>query len=226
MPDNWEQNYNDIWYNGSGYSRLNPTDPQNAEIDSDEDTMTNLEEYLYGMNTNGKTLNPRRISTDDDLMNDSYEVQYGLDPLNKNDFDDDPDEDGLINEYEYCLNTAGDPKHDLTLRLDPTNPDTDGDSVKDGMETFSVTKYADHVFNTTINVAWKDDLDGDGLINALDPDSDNDGINDGVELSFYEKPVKIFYVDSKGKKGKSAQFTNDQDRGFPSVRSFIPHSCS
>ena len=222
MPDNWEQNYNDIWYNGSGYSRLDPTDSQNAEIDSDGDTMTNLEEYLYGMNTNGKTLNPRRISTDDDLMNDSYEVQYGLDPLNKNDFDDDPDNDGLINEYEYCLNTTGNPHHEYTLRLDPTNPDTDGDGVKDGMENFTTNNYAGHIFNTSSNVNWHEDLDGDGLINAMDSDSDNDGISDGIELSFYDKPVKIFYVDSEGKNSDTFANVGFRDTNTVGIRGLDP----
>ena len=67
------------------------------------------------------------------------------------------------------------------------------------MESFTTNNYAGHVFNTSSNVFWYLDLDGDGLINALDSDSDNDGISDGIELSFYEKPVKIFYVDSEKK---------------------------
>jgi MYXO-CTERM domain-containing protein len=51
------------------------------------------------------------------------------------------------------------------IGTDPNDADTDDDGVKDGDEP-----------------NWRDDTDGDGLINPLDPDSDNDGLFDGTEL--------------------------------------------
>ncbi|RLF16778.1 MAG: hypothetical protein DRN06_04845, partial [Thermoprotei archaeon] len=64
----------------------------------------------------------------------------------------DMDGDGLENSIE------------LAYGLDPFDPDTDGDGLLDGLEPL-----------------WQSDLDGDGLINALDRDSDGDGLLDGVE---------------------------------------------
>jgi hypothetical protein len=49
----------------------------------------------------------------------------------------------------------------------PFNKDTDGDGLKDGLESL-----------------YNEDSDGDGLINIRDTDSDNDGIPDGQEIPF------------------------------------------
>ncbi len=64
---------------------------------------------------------------------------------------------------------------EVSLGLDPTNPDTDGDGVFDGIEV---------VFTSD-----PEDRDGDGLMDALDGDnltpvdSDGDGLSDQEELS-------------------------------------------
>ena len=77
MPDNWEQNYGNIWYGAPGAQLPDPLTPD-ADSDPDQDTMTNLEEYLQGVYSSGMTLNPSLLDTDGDAMNDSYEVRYGL----------------------------------------------------------------------------------------------------------------------------------------------------
>jgi len=64
---------------------------------------------------------------------------------------------------------------EVAFGLDPTNPDSDGDGIYDGVEL--------------INLDDPEDLDHDGNIDAIDPDnlnlldSDNDGVGDEIEVS-------------------------------------------
>jgi lysophospholipase L1-like esterase len=71
----------------------------------------------------------------------------------------DLDGDGLTNTQETDL-----------YGTDPGNPDSDDDGLNDMEE---LTYWGD---------AWSQDLDGDGLINILDPDADGDGDPDGLEI--------------------------------------------
>ncbi len=71
--------------------------------------------------------NVSATDTDGDGMPDAWETQYGLNPNDPSDADDDNDFDGVINLDEYKDGT------------DPTSSDTDGDGLNDGDE-FSVTK--------------------------------------------------------------------------------------
>ena len=68
IPDNWEQKYG-----------LNITDPIDAELDFDEDDLTNLEEYL-------NQTNPLDSDTDNDSYNDGLEVDKNTDPLDDEDY--------------------------------------------------------------------------------------------------------------------------------------------
>jgi len=70
-------------------------------------------------------LDPLAWDSDGDMLPDGWEVQYGLSPCecattNSLAWDADGDRLGLFDEYRYCT--------------DPTNPDTDGDGVRDGDE--------------------------------------------------------------------------------------------
>ena len=65
--------------------------------------------------------------------------------------DRDSDGDGLLDSVERTLGT------------DPMNPDTDGDSVRDGTEVGDPRRA--------------NDTDSDGMIDALDPDDDNDTVS-------------------------------------------------
>jgi hypothetical protein len=65
--------------------------------------------------------------SDQDGMDDDWEVQYGLAMDDDSDAQANPDDDGLTNQEEYVAAT------------DPVNPDTDGDGFSDGMEVSSET---------------------------------------------------------------------------------------
>jgi len=104
------------------------------------------------------TTDPLDVDTDDGGINDGPEdanhngrIDAGETDPNVG-FDDVADFDG----------DGIDSNTEISLGLDPRNPDTDGDGIKDG---------ADGIVDT----------DGDGKIDALDTDSDDDGIPDGVE---------------------------------------------
>jgi hypothetical protein len=61
----------------------------------------------------------------------------------------------------------------MVYDTDPRSPDTNQDGLADYLEV----KDADG------NDLVIDDIDGDGVANALDFDNDNDGVNDGADLS-------------------------------------------
>ncbi|MEX2690471.1 MAG: hypothetical protein Q6351_009155 [Candidatus Njordarchaeum guaymaensis] len=83
--------------------------------DDDGDGLTDDQELKIGTD-------PTDSDTDDDQMPDGWEVQYGLNPLNSTDAEEDPDVDSLTNleEYQYGTN--------------PQLYDTDGDGFSDGEE--------------------------------------------------------------------------------------------
>jgi hypothetical protein len=68
------------------------------------------------------TTDPTLEDTDGDTMPDKWELDHGLDPLDRADGELDPDQDGLTNQQEY------------DRRSDPHNPDTDGDGLLDGVD--------------------------------------------------------------------------------------------
>ncbi len=89
----------------------------------------------------------------------------------------DTDNDGLVDVAEICTHgtsptnpdTDGDGVRDgneVTLGTNPLNPDSDGDGINDGVET---------------NGGQPINSDGSGPIDALDLDSDDDSIPDSVE---------------------------------------------
>ncbi|MFX0010042.1 MAG: hypothetical protein ACFE9R_06990 [Candidatus Hermodarchaeota archaeon] len=101
--------------------RSNPLRP-----DTDYDTLSDYEEYLY------KT-NPYKPDTDDDRLLDSFEIfEYGSDPTNP-----DTDGDGLIDGIEYEIGTHYD------------NDDTDGDGISDGSEYYGWSFITDPLLADT-----------------------------------------------------------------------------
>lgn len=132
--------------------------------------------------------------TDGDGLPDWYEALYPaiLDPNNNTDASKDSDGDTLTNLQEFALGT------------DPTKADTDGDGLKDNVET-----------NTGIYVSPSNtgtdplnpDTDGDGLkdgaetnthifvnsndagTNPFNPDTDGDSVKDGNEVFLGSNPL-------------------------------------
>ncbi|TMN86100.1 hypothetical protein CWB72_20265, partial [Pseudoalteromonas phenolica] len=110
MDDNWELLYG-----------LNPADANDAELDLDLDTLSNLQEYQLGSFPNntdsdndglqdGDEVNqyntsPANADSDSDRMPDGWEVQYQLDPTSSADANLDNDEDGFSNVIEYFNDT-------------------------------------------------------------------------------------------------------------------------
>ncbi|HXJ59960.1 MAG TPA: LamG-like jellyroll fold domain-containing protein [Verrucomicrobiae bacterium] len=99
-------------------------------------------------------LSVTQVDSDGDGMPDYYEIANGLNPA-VNDAAADPDNDGSSNLREYQQKT------------DPHNPDTDGDGLKDGVET-----------GTGVWVS-----PNDRGTNPLNPDTDGDGLRDDVETN-------------------------------------------
>lgn len=158
MPDGWELE--------------NALDPfvNDATGDSDDDGLTNLEEYLH-------STNPQSNDTDSDGMPDDWELHHSLNPLT-NDSAQDPDSDGLSNLEEYQLGT------------NPHEDDTDKDGMPDGWE---VQNGLDPLTNDS-----GDDTDNDNLNNLeeyqhnTDPtnnDTDNDGMPDCWEVQYGLNPL-------------------------------------
>ena len=74
MPDSWEV------ANG-----MDPNDPSDADLDSDDDGLTNIEEFdVY--NTYGESTDPNNSDTDNDGKSDKEEIDSGTNPIDPADF--------------------------------------------------------------------------------------------------------------------------------------------
>lgn len=169
IPDDWERFHN-----------LDTT-IADGDLHSDEDRLTNYEEFLYGTD-------PRDADSDDDYLSDDWEVSYSLNPL----VDEgatllDSDGDGLQNYIESTANT------------NPFQVDTDGDLLPDQWEFLNGT-------DPTVDDA-ESDGDGDGLVNSLEYannlnpslwDTDNDGLSDGDEVLIHNTLGDIEDSDGDG----------------------------
>ncbi|MHA2601237.1 MAG: hypothetical protein AM324_003790, partial [Candidatus Thorarchaeota archaeon SMTZ1-83] len=92
-PDSDEDTMTDAWEIENGLDPLS----DDAELDPDEDMLSNLQEFLLGTD-------PNLNDTDSDSMPDHWEVQNGLDPLT-DDSSLDPDGDAMTNLQEYLSGT-------------------------------------------------------------------------------------------------------------------------
>lgn len=116
------------------------------KLDSDGDSLSDYEEYIY------KT-DPFKPDTDNDMLSDAFEIfEYGSNP-----FIADTDDDGLIDGLEYEIGT------------DYSVSDTDGDGIEDGAEYYGwgfktnpLTKDTDHDFLTDNSETLLIEYDIDG----------------------------------------------------------------
>ncbi len=179
MPDEWERKYG-----------LNPNDDGDRKLDPDGDGLSNLAEYRYGIPDshngvwNGGT-HPNNADSDGDIIQDGWEIDFDLDPLNATDAKLDPDGDGLdftVNNVTLKLDFSN--YNEYRAGTDPYDPDTDNDGMLDGWEDYF---KLDPLNSSDSSI----DPDGDGLENAVEylngtnptkNDTDSDGLDDLVEL--------------------------------------------
>lgn len=153
IPDYWEKQYG-----------LNPYDPSDASEDSDNDGLTNLEEYRIGSD-------PTNPDTDGDSFSDGAERTSGTDPTNPDSYPLDTDGDGMGDEWERRY--FGD-----------LSENGEGDFDEDGL-----SNYEEYIHNTNPTV---EDSDWDGLLDEKEvnehgtnpslKDTDGDGYTDGEEV--------------------------------------------
>jgi hypothetical protein len=147
MPDEWEVHYG-----------FDPKDPDDARKDEDGDRLTNVNEFKFdsdplnedtdkdGLNdwdewdarkVWGKSTNPKEADSDHDGTSDSWEVINGFNPtVDDSDLDSDKDGfdangNGKLDVGEFYTNLE-----EYQNKTDPNNPDTDGDGMWDGWETY------------------------------------------------------------------------------------------
>jgi hypothetical protein len=119
----------------------------NSFLDADQDGL--LDTVETSLNTN-----PSIDDTDNDGMDDEYEVWNGLDPINASDARVDVDGDTLSNVDEYTVGSM------------PFSVDSDGDGFWDNIESQRGTNPSDD--NDKPLRAIAADVDVDGSVNAID----------------------------------------------------------
>jgi hypothetical protein len=147
-----EENLSGIWNGPSDPG----TDPRLADTDGDglADGVENPDLPFVDQNQTGT--DPNNPDSDNDFLDDGFEVANDLDPTDgtgDNGDTGDPDGDGVDN-FDERLNGT-----------DPQNPDTDGDTLSDLVET---------------NTGFFFDASDTGT-NPLEPDTDGDGLRDDAE---------------------------------------------
>lgn len=133
--------------------------------------------------------------TSDDLLSiyDEIGVSITVDTT-------DTDGDGLYDVYE----TAGmRVQNGMIITTDPTNPDTDGDSLPDGLEIMPEIQHKPIYFPSDVSEdARQEAVFFKMSSNPLETDSDNDDYNDFVEVTVYLSNPLISDV-------KKVEITND-----------------
>ncbi|MBD3192267.1 MAG: hypothetical protein GF308_16630 [Candidatus Heimdallarchaeota archaeon] len=177
IPDGYEYAHYDL----AGGAGLDPTNPNDACLDADNDGLTNVEEYQNG--TCAWHSN-QTIAQDSDLdgLTDYEEIyDYQTEPIN-----DDCDGDGLLDGEEFYETDSGSTMTPQMMDADGDgqvnvfDPDADNDGLWDGQELILGTCQV------------KVDTDGDNLsdydevyayqTNATLQDTDYDGLTDYEEL--------------------------------------------
>ncbi len=170
---------------------LDPTNPDDADLDPDNDGLTNGEECNYGTNM-------EKEDTDNDGYTDMYEVQENTDPNDEDDYpideDTDTDDDGIPDMFERRF-TFLNPKD-----ADDAEEDEDGDGL---------TNLQEYRLETDLDDS---DSDNDGFTDyeeynkKTDPKDDEDypknyffqilffilgiGSLTGGLIYFYKNPIK------------------------------------
>ncbi|MCB9571896.1 MAG: tandem-95 repeat protein [Kofleriaceae bacterium] len=168
----------DWWEDSDGDGLINPLDPDSDNdglYDGTEvgvttpspDTDVGAGHFVPDGDAGATTTDPLDPDTDGGGVLDGAEDVNGNGVVDAGEIDpNDPSDDATVSDRD------GDGLTDAVeeeIGSDPDDADTDDDGVRDGDEP-----------------NWRDDTDGDGVINVLDPDSDDDGLFDGTELGITE----------------------------------------
>jgi CSLREA domain-containing protein/uncharacterized repeat protein (TIGR01451 family) len=188
-----------------------PTNP--LLVDTDED---GLPDGTEDANQNGKVddgeTNPTIKDSDGDKYSDGREQQCNTDPLDGKKtptfiIDGDTDEDGDGVEDGEC---------------DGLKTDSDGDGIADGVENLCGTDYEDP--NSLPSPADLENVDGDELIDCIDPDDDDDAVPDifeeicGTDSKNDEStPPLIDVLDTDGDGFRNCQDADDDGDGVVDV---------
>lgn len=159
--------------------------------DTDDDGLTDYEEWLFGTDPNAAdsdgdglsdgqevTLgcNPVIWDTDGDGLSDGREARLGTNPLAA-----DSDGDGISDKWEVYHSP-----------FDPLNPadgaaDSDGDGLSNATE--AVSSHTSWQVADTDDDGLSDYAEWNGATDPLNPDTDNDGLSDGDETTLGTSPV-------------------------------------
>lgn len=129
LYDNWEVIYG-----------LDPSSPDDALSDQDDDLLPAADEFLIGTS-------PQSSDTDNDGIPDGYEYAYGLDPMDSSDASLDMDGDGSSNVREYQADT------DIDDATDVPEASVDG-LVGQYYEGRSFNRFVTTRVDGTVNFQW------------------------------------------------------------------------
>ena len=170
MPNTWEETYG-----------LDPDDASDAVLDSDNDGLTNLDEYL-------NNTDPTNSDTDGGSLIDGLEIDQGKDPLDPTD-DIDPVEEPEV------------PVDD-----DDSNDDDDDDRDEDNDQAETDEETPEQ--SVVKQLPQDGDLDSDGLTNSEEltiyftnpylRDTDYDGLTDYEEIFVFFTNPNNFDTDGGG----------------------------
>ena len=219
LPDGWEVRYgqnphlqdkdanldNDGLTNEQEYGYLKPSTWPSGKVywsgldandrDTDEDVLLDGDE-VYGVNEYGAATNPFDPDTDHDGLADNEVILYHTDPTLI-----DTDGDRLSDYSEAIVYRS--------KRVDPRNPNTDGNNSADGD---TLTDYQEIIqYRTDPN----------------DPDTDDDGVPDGHDerpVTYDSPPRPIQYTQVTPIRRESHDgFVSIREEGFADILVTDPH---
>jgi large repetitive protein len=200
--------------------------PDNRDIDADNDGIV---DYIEAQVSSATPIVPGTADADQDGILDAFDSQpsqfggNGITPVNTDGADNDDykdldsDNDGVTDYIEaYDANNNG--VIDGTEKV-PGTADADNDGLLDGFDantalvnptngqTSSSFPNLDNPSTPERDWREKDDFDGDGVADQLDPDDDNDGILDVNELN----------TDTDGDGNPDSKDLDSDNDGIPDV---------